>query len=37
LVEGLDDIGLTLQHASAIADHEGRRPTWLPIVRVAAG
>ncbi len=30
LLEGLDDIGLTLQHADAIADFEARRPSWLP-------
>jgi 3-isopropylmalate/(R)-2-methylmalate dehydratase small subunit len=30
LLEGLDDIGLTLQHADEIAGYEGRRPVWLP-------
>src|SRR5437588_850388 len=30
LLNGLDDIGLTLQHASAIADFEARRPAILP-------
>jgi 3-isopropylmalate/(R)-2-methylmalate dehydratase small subunit len=30
LMEGLDDIGLTLQHADTIADFEGRRAAWLP-------
>ena len=30
LLEGLDDIGLTLQHADAIAAYEERRPSWLP-------
>ena len=30
LMEGLDDIGITLQHADAIAEFEARRPTWLP-------
>lgn len=30
LMEGLDDIGLTLRHADAIADYEQRRPSWLP-------
>jgi 3-isopropylmalate/(R)-2-methylmalate dehydratase small subunit len=30
LLEGLDDIGLTLTHADAITDYERRRPTWLP-------
>ncbi len=30
LVEGLDDIGLSLRHASAIDDFESARPTYLP-------
>lgn len=30
LLEGLDDIGLTLQYGDAIGDHEGRRSHWLP-------
>nr|WP_300151151.1 3-isopropylmalate dehydratase small subunit [Propionicimonas sp.] len=30
LLEGLDDIGLTLQHADEIAAYEARRPAWLP-------
>jgi len=30
LVEGLDDIGLTLAHGKAIDAHEARRPDWLP-------
>ena len=29
LLEGLDDIGLTLKHDSAILRFEGRRPAWL--------
>lgn len=29
-LEGLDDIGLTMAHASAIDDYESRRPAWLP-------
>jgi 3-isopropylmalate/(R)-2-methylmalate dehydratase small subunit len=29
-LEGLDDIGLTLQHESEIGDFEGHRPAWLP-------
>ena len=29
-LEGLDDIGLTLRHADAIAEFESRRPPWLP-------
>jgi 3-isopropylmalate/(R)-2-methylmalate dehydratase small subunit len=28
-LEGLDDIGITLTHADAIADYEQRRPAWL--------
>lgn len=30
LLEGLDDIGLTLRHADLIAEYEARRPSWLP-------
>ncbi|WP_237232850.1 3-isopropylmalate dehydratase small subunit [Rothia nasisuis] len=30
LMEGLDDIGLTLQHEEAIAEFEANRPVWLP-------
>jgi 3-isopropylmalate/(R)-2-methylmalate dehydratase small subunit len=30
LLEGLDDIGLSLRHEDAIAAYEGRRPDWLP-------
>jgi 3-isopropylmalate/(R)-2-methylmalate dehydratase small subunit len=29
-MEGLDDIGLTLNHAEAIDAFETRRPGWLP-------
>ena len=29
-LEGLDDIGLTLQHEDAISGFEGRRPAYLP-------
>jgi 3-isopropylmalate/(R)-2-methylmalate dehydratase small subunit len=32
LMNGLDDIGLTLQHDDAIAAFESRRPTYLPSV-----
>jgi 3-isopropylmalate/(R)-2-methylmalate dehydratase small subunit len=31
LMEGLDDIGLTLRHAADIATYEGHRATWLPV------
>jgi 3-isopropylmalate/(R)-2-methylmalate dehydratase small subunit len=30
LMEGLDDIGLTLRHVDDIDAYERRRPTWLP-------
>lgn len=30
LLHGLDDIGLTLNHADAISEFEKRRPAWLP-------
>jgi 3-isopropylmalate/(R)-2-methylmalate dehydratase small subunit len=30
LIEGLDDIGLTLRHADAIAAFESNRRVWLP-------
>jgi 3-isopropylmalate/(R)-2-methylmalate dehydratase small subunit len=32
LMNGLDDIGLTLQHADGIASFEARRPGYLPSV-----
>lgn len=31
LMEGLDDIGLTLRHADRIAEFERGRPGWLPV------
>jgi 3-isopropylmalate/(R)-2-methylmalate dehydratase small subunit len=31
LIEGLDDIGLTLRHADDITAYEKRRPAWLPV------
>jgi 3-isopropylmalate/(R)-2-methylmalate dehydratase small subunit len=31
LMEGLDDIGLTLRHVDAITTFELSRPTWLPV------
>ena len=34
LLEGLDDIGLTLRYADEIDAHESRRPAWLPAVPV---
>ena len=30
LLEGLDDIGLTLQHEDLISEFEAGRPSWLP-------
>ncbi len=35
LMEGLDDIGLTLRHADEITAFEGRRPSWKPRTLVA--
>jgi len=32
LLEGLDDIGLTLKHDDAITRFESRRPDWMPRV-----
>lgn len=34
LLEGLDDIGLTLRHTDAIACYEGNRKPWLPTASV---
>jgi 3-isopropylmalate/(R)-2-methylmalate dehydratase small subunit len=31
-LQGLDDIGLTLRHADAIATFEEQRPDWMPAV-----
>jgi len=30
LLEGLDDIGLTLRHVDQVGDFENMRPNWLP-------
>ncbi len=30
ILEGLDDVGITLRHADAIVAFEQDRPTWLP-------
>lgn len=35
LLEGLDDVALTLQHADAIGAFEAGRPAWLPTVTQA--
>jgi 3-isopropylmalate/(R)-2-methylmalate dehydratase small subunit len=32
LLEGLDDIALTLRHEAAISAYEASRPSWLPVV-----
>jgi 3-isopropylmalate/(R)-2-methylmalate dehydratase small subunit len=31
LMEGLDDIALSLTHADDIASFEARRPSWMPL------
>jgi len=35
LLNGLDDVGLTLRHADAITAYESARPTWLPSAAVS--
>jgi 3-isopropylmalate/(R)-2-methylmalate dehydratase small subunit len=35
LLEGLDDIALTLRHDTSIEAFEAERPTWLPLVGAA--
>ena len=35
LLEGLDDIGLSLRHIDAIGAYESRRAAWLPTVAAA--
>jgi 3-isopropylmalate/(R)-2-methylmalate dehydratase small subunit len=37
LLEGLDDIGLTLRHADDVEKFEQKRPTWKPRTLPAAG
>ena len=32
LLEGLDDIGLTLRHSEEVASYEQHRPAWMPSV-----
>ena len=36
LLEGLDDIGLTLRHAEEIEKFEANRPAWLPRIETLA-
>lgn len=33
LMEGLDDIGLTLQNIDAIEAYEAKRPSWMPLTQ----
>ena len=35
LMEGLDDVGLTLRHADAVDAFEAARPSWLPATQPA--
>ena len=35
LLEGLDDIGLTLRYEADVARYEGQRASWLPTVEIA--
>ena len=35
LLNGLDDIGLTLQESAAISAYEGKRPKWAPALTLA--
>lgn len=37
LMEGLDDIGLTLRHADKIAEFEAKRPAWMPLTKTITG
>lgn len=37
LLEGLDDIGLTLRNEEAITQFESSRPAWMPLVALSAG
>jgi 3-isopropylmalate/(R)-2-methylmalate dehydratase small subunit len=32
LMEGLDDIGITLRHTDAVSEYESSRKSWLPTV-----
>ncbi len=35
LMEGLDDIGLSLRHEDEISAYEQNRPSWMPVTRSA--
>jgi 3-isopropylmalate/(R)-2-methylmalate dehydratase small subunit len=37
LLEGLDDVGITLTHDSEIASYEQHRPAWMPSVPATEG
>jgi 3-isopropylmalate/(R)-2-methylmalate dehydratase small subunit len=37
LLEGLDDVGITLTHDAEIASYEQRRPAWMPSVPASDG
>ncbi|HEU4356298.1 MAG TPA: 3-isopropylmalate dehydratase small subunit [Actinomycetota bacterium] len=37
LLEGLDDIGLTLRHEAEVTAFESRRPSWLPTTSASPG
>lgn len=34
LLEGLDDIGITMRHADDITDYEATRPSWMPSISI---
>jgi 3-isopropylmalate/(R)-2-methylmalate dehydratase small subunit len=34
LLEGLDDIGITMRYADAISAYEATRPSWMPVIGV---
>jgi 3-isopropylmalate/(R)-2-methylmalate dehydratase small subunit len=34
LLEGLDDIGITMRHADAITAFEASRPSWMPSISI---
>lgn len=34
LLEGLDDIGITMRHADDITAYEATRPAWMPVISV---
>ncbi len=34
LLEGLDDIGITMRHADTITAYEATRPSWMPVITI---